>query len=134
MNEILITDKITNQIYEDMKSVKKVFFDINFDDKIIIPDNIEEIEFNINSQYNQKIENINNVKKIYFAYFYNQLLDTLPENLEEIRIPYHYKHSMLCFPKNLKTVFIPLKLPNKIWANHFHQFEQIYNGKYEYYH
>lgn len=96
--------------------VKKITFDLAPDDyiqcdpdyileKVIVPDNIDQIIFNNGHSNVSKLKFPPNVKQINFYGYFNNFLDDLPVNLEILCLWQIYT-PIINLPINLKKIFI----------------------------
>lgn len=104
-----------------------------FSDEIMrILNTVEEIQFcfDFNCQITKKLPN--NIKKIYFGWYFNQELINLPDELEHLKLGNHFNKNVDNLPKSLKTLEIlgdfnhpvnnlPLGLKRIVFGEHFNQ-------------
>jgi len=104
-------EKLSNEIIDAMRTVSKVFFGCDFNQKISkLPKNVKTLK--LWSSYKQPLDNLpHSLRKLKikgnFSSGFNLPLNNLPIGLEELHLPISYNQTLTNLPITMKKIVLP---------------------------
>lgn len=105
-----------DDIINSLKTIKSIYFGSCFDHPIdCLPNNIEKIIFDIDSVFNQQINNLPvNLKEIYLGNHFNQPVNCLPSSLTKIIFGISFNQSLDNLPNGLEELVLGIGFLQKL--------------------